>query len=146
MTRGKEEREDEWGSNGSDSYILSVLPPFLARSVFLSSALLPSPSSSLPSYTKQLQVGNGGLTDAEDQAHFSLWALVKAPLLMGCDLTNMSAFTTSVSLPPSLPPSPPSLLLSLSLPPLLRLYYFPSLLPLHFFLIFFLMFFDISEQ
>lgn len=44
-----------------------------------------------------MQVGNGGMTDSENQAHFSLWAIAKAPLLMGCDLTNMSAFTTSVS-------------------------------------------------
>eukprot|EP00455_Lapot_gusevi_P013790 TRINITY_DN167_c0_g4_i2.p1 TRINITY_DN167_c0_g4~~TRINITY_DN167_c0_g4_i2.p1 ORF type:complete len:398 (-),score=141.16 TRINITY_DN167_c0_g4_i2:65-1207(-) len=40
-----------------------------------------------------LEVGNGNMTDTEYRAHFSLWALVKAPLLIGCDVTNMSAFT-----------------------------------------------------
>jgi len=39
-----------------------------------------------------LQVGNG-LTDVEDRAHFSLWALLAAPLLAGNDLRNMSAAT-----------------------------------------------------
>jgi hypothetical protein len=34
-----------------------------------------------------LEVGNGVLTDAENAAHFSLWALMKSPLLIGCDLT-----------------------------------------------------------
>jgi alpha-galactosidase len=40
-----------------------------------------------------LEVGNGGMTDREYEAHFSLWALLKAPLLIGCDLTNMSEAT-----------------------------------------------------
>jgi alpha-galactosidase len=39
-----------------------------------------------------LQVGNG-LTDTEDRAHFSLWALLAAPLLAGNDLRNMSQAT-----------------------------------------------------
>lgn len=33
-----------------------------------------------------LQVGNGALTMAEQRAHFALWALMKAPLLIGTDL------------------------------------------------------------
>jgi alpha-galactosidase len=39
-----------------------------------------------------LQVGNG-LTETEDRAHFSLWALLAAPLLAGNDLRNMSPAT-----------------------------------------------------
>ena len=39
-----------------------------------------------------LQVGNG-LSDTEDRAHFSLWALLSAPLLAGNDLRTMSAAT-----------------------------------------------------
>ncbi len=42
-----------------------------------------------------LEVGNGGMTDAEYVTHFSLWAISKAPLLVGCDVTNMSAATLS---------------------------------------------------
>jgi alpha-galactosidase len=37
-----------------------------------------------------LEVGNGRMTIAEYQTHFSLWALVKSPLLIGCDIRNIS--------------------------------------------------------
>ena len=37
-----------------------------------------------------LQIGNGGLTHDEEKTHFALWALAKAPLLIGCDLNNVS--------------------------------------------------------
>ena len=40
-----------------------------------------------------LEVGNGGMTDAEYVSHFSLWAISKSPLLIGCDVSNMSAAT-----------------------------------------------------
>jgi hypothetical protein len=40
-----------------------------------------------------LEVGNGGMTDTEYISHFSLWAISKAPLLIGCDVSNMSAAT-----------------------------------------------------
>jgi len=35
-----------------------------------------------------LEVGNGGMTYDEYRTHFSLWALSKAPLLIGCDVTK----------------------------------------------------------
>ncbi len=44
----------------------------------------------------QLEVGNGGMTNDEYTAHFSLWALAKAPLLVGCDITNMSNETLAI--------------------------------------------------
>lgn len=37
-----------------------------------------------------LQIDNGGLTHVQEQSHFALWAVVKAPLLIGNDLTNIS--------------------------------------------------------
>jgi hypothetical protein len=37
-----------------------------------------------------LEVGNGGLTAIEDMTHFSLWAIAKAPLIMGCDLMTIN--------------------------------------------------------
>ena len=36
-----------------------------------------------------LEVGNGGMTTTEYETHFSLWCLMKAPLLIGCDLTKV---------------------------------------------------------
>lgn len=43
-----------------------------------------------------LEVGNGGMTDAEYMTHFSLWAISKAPLLIGCDVSKMSATTVKI--------------------------------------------------
>ena len=56
-----------------------------------------------------LEVGNGGMNENEDRAHFALWCLLKAPLLstnslfshfltlykVGCDVTKMSNATFS---------------------------------------------------
>ena len=42
-----------------------------------------------------LEVGNGGMTDAEYRTHFSLWSISKAPLIIGCNVLNMSAATLS---------------------------------------------------
>ncbi|KAL6493428.1 hypothetical protein OROGR_032207 [Orobanche gracilis] len=36
-----------------------------------------------------LEVGNGGMTAKEYRSHFSIWALVKAPLLIGCDIRSV---------------------------------------------------------
>lgn len=36
-----------------------------------------------------LQVGNG-MTPQEDEAHFAMWCMASAPLMLGCDLTKMS--------------------------------------------------------
>lgn len=43
-----------------------------------------------------LEVGNGGMSLNEYQAHFSLWALLKAPLLIGCDVNNLDAATLAL--------------------------------------------------
>ena len=43
-----------------------------------------------------LEVGNGGMTNTEDQTEFSLWAEMAAPLLAGNDLTTMSAATREI--------------------------------------------------
>ncbi len=43
-----------------------------------------------------LEVGNGGLTQDENVAHFSLWSLLSSPLLLGNDLRSVSAATLGV--------------------------------------------------
>lgn len=48
-----------------------------------------------------LEVGNGGMTTEEYRAHFSMWALFSAPLLIGTDVSNMSADTKSILLNPA---------------------------------------------
>jgi alpha-galactosidase len=37
-----------------------------------------------------LEVGNGGMTTTEYRAHFSLWAIMAAPLIAGNDLRSMT--------------------------------------------------------
>jgi alpha-galactosidase len=43
-----------------------------------------------------LEIGNGGMTAAEYRTHFSLWAIMAAPLLIGTDLRKASADTFSI--------------------------------------------------
>lgn len=40
-----------------------------------------------------LEIGNGGMTEAQYRAQFSLWAMLAAPLIAGNDLRQMSAAT-----------------------------------------------------
>ncbi|GMG98937.1 hypothetical protein Nepgr_000777 [Nepenthes gracilis] len=43
-----------------------------------------------------LEVGNGGMSYDEYVVHFSLWAISKAPLLIGCDVTSITNETMSI--------------------------------------------------
>ena len=42
------------------------------------------------------QVGNGKMSNTEYITHFSLWCLMKAPLLIGCDIRSISAETMNI--------------------------------------------------
>jgi alpha-galactosidase len=43
-----------------------------------------------------LQIGNGGMTPVEYRTHFSMWAMMAAPLMAGNDLSAMSEDTKSI--------------------------------------------------
>lgn len=43
-----------------------------------------------------LEVGNNGMTFTEYQTHFALWAIAKAPLILGNDLTKLDEQTYSI--------------------------------------------------
>lgn len=43
-----------------------------------------------------LEVGNGGMTDTEYRSHFSLWAMMNAPLLIGSDLRDVGQPTYDI--------------------------------------------------
>jgi hypothetical protein len=45
-----------------------------------------------------LEIGNGGLTAAEERAHFGLWAISKSPLLIGTNLAAISSASLAVLL------------------------------------------------
>jgi alpha-galactosidase len=43
-----------------------------------------------------LEVGNGGMTTTEYRSHFSMWAILAAPLIAGNDLRNMTPETRDI--------------------------------------------------
>eukprot|EP00698_Gefionella_okellyi_P011671 TRINITY_DN3093_c0_g1_i3.p1 TRINITY_DN3093_c0_g1~~TRINITY_DN3093_c0_g1_i3.p1 ORF type:complete len:219 (-),score=31.69 TRINITY_DN3093_c0_g1_i3:468-1124(-) len=43
-----------------------------------------------------LEVGNGGMSDVEYKTHFGLWAIMKSPLIVGCDISNMTQATKDI--------------------------------------------------
>ncbi|PYV73085.1 MAG: alpha-galactosidase [Acidobacteria bacterium] len=43
-----------------------------------------------------LEVGNGGMNEDEYRTHFSLWAMLAAPLIAGNDLTKMTPYTVEI--------------------------------------------------
>jgi alpha-galactosidase len=43
-----------------------------------------------------LEVGNGSLTQTENQAHFSMWCILAAPLIAGNDIRSMSSATQTI--------------------------------------------------
>ena len=43
-------------------------------------------------------VARGGCTDVEYRSHFSLWCMLAAPLMIGCDVRNMSQATSDILL------------------------------------------------
>jgi len=43
-----------------------------------------------------LEVGNGGMTSTEYESHFSLWAMLAAPLIAGNDLSKMDEDTRRI--------------------------------------------------
>jgi alpha-galactosidase len=49
-----------------------------------------------------LEEGNGGMTETEDRSHFSLWAMLAAPLFAGNDLRAMSEGTRATLASPEI--------------------------------------------
>jgi alpha-galactosidase len=43
-----------------------------------------------------LEIGNGKLTPDENYTHMTLWCMLSAPLLIGCDMPKMSPFIVSL--------------------------------------------------
>ncbi|GAM87867.1 hypothetical protein ANO11243_058950 [Dothideomycetidae sp. 11243] len=48
-----------------------------------------------------LEVGNGGMSDEEYKAHFTLWAAAKSPLIIGTDVRLLSAASYSIYMNPA---------------------------------------------
>ena len=59
----------------------------------------PIPSKAQPGAWNDLdmlEVGNGGMSDSEYVLHFSMWAILKSPLIIGTDVRNMTPSTLGI--------------------------------------------------
>jgi alpha-galactosidase len=43
-----------------------------------------------------LEIGNGGLSLDEERSHFALWSVIKAPLIIGCDLATVKPSSLAI--------------------------------------------------
>jgi alpha-galactosidase len=82
---------DQFNGTPSNGYSLSVLE-ILDRQI----GLAPYAGSGHWNDPDMLEVGNGGMTADEYRAHFSLWAILAAPLIAGNDLAHMDETTRAI--------------------------------------------------
>lgn len=84
---------DMWDGMHANGYSMGLL-----RIVDMQAELAPFAGPGHWNDPDMLEVGNGGMTDSEYRAHFSLWSIMAAPLIAGNDLANMSAATKAILL------------------------------------------------
>jgi alpha-galactosidase len=70
----------------------------MLQNVSAQEALAPSATPGHWNDPDMLEVGNGGMTTTEYRAHFSLWAMVAAPIIAGNDVRSMDAATREILL------------------------------------------------
>ena len=83
-----------WRTTGDISDNWSSLKSIIAQNAPLASHARPGAWND----PDMLEVGNGGMTDTEYRTHFSLWAEMAAPLLVGSDLRKASPATMKILL------------------------------------------------
>ncbi len=79
-------------------------PPATSTTTYAKMVQIAKRNMSLAQYAKpgawndpdMLEVGNGGMTPAEYRSHFSLWAVMAAPLLIGSDLRRVNEDTFTI--------------------------------------------------
>lgn len=82
---------DQWDGMHANGYSMGLL-----KIVDMQADLAPYAGPGHWNDPDMLEVGNGGMTDAEYRAHFSLWAMFAAPLMAGNDLQAMDAPTKAI--------------------------------------------------
>jgi alpha-galactosidase len=82
---------DKWEGMDANGYSMGML-----KIVDMQAELAPYAGPGHWNDPDMLEVGNGGMTDSEYRAHFSLWAMFAAPLMAGNDLANMNAATKAI--------------------------------------------------
>jgi alpha-galactosidase len=84
---------DGWKGKNANGYSLGVMDI-----VDLNEPLWPFAGPGHWNDADMLEVGNGGMTDDEYRAHFSLWAMMASPLMAGNDIAHMTPATRSILL------------------------------------------------
>ena len=82
---------DQWDGMHTNGYSMGLL-----KIVDMQAELAPYAGPGHWNDPDMLEVGNGGMTDSEYRAHFSLWAIMAAPLIAGNDLANMTPATKAI--------------------------------------------------
>jgi alpha-galactosidase len=82
---------DQWDGMHPNGYSMGLL-----KIVDMQAELAPYAGPGHWNDPDMLEVGNGGMSDAEYRAHFSLWAMFAAPLMAGNDLPAMNAATKAI--------------------------------------------------
>ena len=82
---------DAWEGTNSNGYSIGML-----NILDMQVGLAPFAGPGHWNDPDMLEVGNGGMTDNEYKAHFSLWAMLAAPLITGNDLAAMSDETKTI--------------------------------------------------
>jgi alpha-galactosidase len=82
---------DHWEGKNANGYAIGML-----NILDLQAGLSPYSGPGHWNDPDMLEVGNGGMTDNEYRAHFSLWAVLAAPLIAGNDLSSMTAETKAI--------------------------------------------------
>jgi alpha-galactosidase len=82
LWRTSDDIQDRWQRMAAIGFSQSPLAPFAGRGHW--------------NDPDMLEVGNGKMTADEYRTHFSLWALLAAPLIAGNDLRDMSAETREI--------------------------------------------------
>ncbi|HUO97599.1 MAG TPA: glycoside hydrolase family 27 protein [Rhizomicrobium sp.] len=82
---------DAWEGKSANGYSIGML-----NIVDMQADLWPYAGPGHWNDPDMLELGNGGMTGDEYRAHFSLWAVLAAPLIAGNDMANMSEETRSI--------------------------------------------------
>jgi alpha-galactosidase len=83
--------DDRWEGKNPNGYSIGVMDI-----LDMQEALAPYAGPGHWNDPDMLEVGNGGMSETEYRAHFSLWAILAAPLIAGNDMAAMSAETRAI--------------------------------------------------
>ena len=82
---------DSWRTTGDINASWGSVKDIIAQNLYLSAYARNGHYNDMD----MLEVGRG-MTSTEDRTHFSMWCIMASPLLIGCDMANMTATTRNL--------------------------------------------------